>query len=87
MVSKRLNTLQTVRYLELYKIMTISYYLQFIRKSIPHAEEASSLIRFKFKDEYLTVNYGQQETFHELWKVTPCVKSPYHVTYTYICSF
>ena len=62
--------------------MTISYYLQFIRKSIPHAKEASSLIRFKFKNEYLTVSYGQQETFHDLWKVTPCVKSPYHVNYS-----
>ena len=87
MVSKRLNTLQTVRNLELYKtviIMTISYYLQFIRKSIPHAKEASSLICFKFKDEYLTVNYGQQETFEE-WKVTPSVKSPHLVNVSCTC--
>ena len=62
--------------------MTISYYLQFFRKSIPHAEEASSFIHLKFKDEYLTVSYCQQETFHELWEVTPFVKSPYHVIYS-----
>ena len=70
--------------------MTIySYFLQFIRKSIPHAEEASSYIRFKFKDNCLTVNYGQEETFHELWKLTPTVKSPYHVNYKYlhVCFF
>ena len=68
--------------------MTISYYLQFIRKSIPHAEEASSLIRFKFIDEYLTVSYVQQETFLEEWKVTPCVKSPYHVIYScFTCTY
>ena len=64
--------------------MTVSYYLQFIRMSIPHAKEASSLICFKFKDEYLTVNYGQQETFED-WKVTPSVKSPHLVNVSCTC--
>ena len=54
--------------------------IQYIEKSIPHAKDAGPSIRFKFKHEYLSVVYDEQQVFEE-WEVTPYVKSPFQVKF------